>query len=545
MRDEQGTAERPLRYRQERALFWLGLACVVGAVLALPVFPSGDGSVHVYLAHVFFLLAAHRGGVYGQVYAIRHLVQPYSLHYLWLIAFSKFVATAVAEKLFVAAILIVNALGFRFLAREVGASAPVVSPWILPLLLSWALGSGFFNFCFAAGMLFFAYGLYLRAGRELDARTVSLYVLVLVLLVLSHPVPLLLLVLLLAGDWVLLAWSRRRTGSGSFAAPAVCLGLALVAFVFPMLIADKGSVADSLLRDLRPHLAQLRAIGSGDRLSLFFSGSVAGVLLTAVLVALAPMGLGLLAASGAVRRLRGGVGTAADRLGLVALAVLAGTIVFPESMNGSALFADRMVPLLWPLLFAGAAAVPFSARLRGWSTGLAAAATAGSLAFAVFALLPASRQQNALLDAPLPHGARGLFVAAPAAPRPYREHLADTLLHWGGARVFAANDDVLLNTPWMQLTIVPVGERPGGGLLRDKLPGSLSEDPAALGEWLERRSPEAAQVLGHTDFLLVSAPSIAAGNLPALVARYLPPHGRDWHCELKGFYAVCVRRNAS
>jgi hypothetical protein len=539
------------RYQQENTLFFVGLACLVGAVLALPVFPSGDGPVHVYLAHVLFVLAAHSGGskgggFYGRVYLVRHLVQPYSLHYLWLIGFGQFVPVVVAEKLFVAAILVVNALGFRFLLRQLGGSAAAVSMWILPLLLSWALGSGFFNFCFAAGMLFFAYGLYLRAGRKLGAGVIALYVLVLLLLVLSHPVPLLLLLLLLGGDWALLGWSRRGVGvKPSLAVPGLFLGLALVAFVFPILIADKGSVAESLLRDLRPHLAQVAAIASGDRLSLFFSGSAEGILFTAVLVALGPVGIWLLARHGAVGRLRAGLGTEADRLGLVALAVLLGTIVFPESMNGSALFADRMVPLLWPLLFAGAAAVPFPKRLRGWSTALAAAATVGSLGFVVFALLPASREQQALLAAPLPHGARGLFVAAPVVRRPFREHLAGTLLGWGGARVFAADEDVLLNTPWMQLTIVPVGERPGGGLLRDTLPGSLSEDPVALGRWLQSRSPESAAALGRTDFVLVSAPAVAAADLPALVTSYLPLERRDWQCELKGFYAVCVRHNAS
>ena len=532
---------QPPGFRYETGIFLAGLACLLAGVLALPVFPSGDGAVHLYLAHILYLLASHQGGIYGRVYSIRHLVQPYSLHYLWLVGVGSFVSTAVAEKLFVAAILVCNAFGFRALAGRLGSSAPSVSLWILPLLLSWALGSGFFNFCFAAGLMFFAYTLYLRLCPAVRLAPLSLYVLVLLLLVLSHPVPLMMLILLLVGDTVLLLWGRKTLGSRtSFAPQVICLGLALLALVFPLLIADKSSVADSLLRDLRPHLAQLAAIASGDRLSLFFSASPAGILFTIVLVAVAPAGIAISADSGAFGRIRNETASPADRLCLVAVCLLLSTIIFPESMNGSALFADRMVPLLWPMLFAGAAAVPFSPGLRRWSALLATAATVASFTFLLIYLRPIARQQQALAQASVPRDARGLFIAAPPVRRPTQAHLADTLLAWGGARTFAANNDILLNTPWMQLTILPVRETGGGGLLRDTLPGSLSEDPVALGQWLRQRSPASALVMQHADFLLFSAPAASS----SAVRSFLPQDSRDWQCNSTGFYAVCTRKTS-
>ena len=528
------------------ALFRAGLAVLVAFVLLLPVFPSGDGPVHIYYARILYLLAVHRGGIYTGVYAIRHLIQPYSLHYFWLIVGAHLVSTALAEKSFVAAILLVNAFGFRFLARQLGSSCGWVAPWILPLLLSWPLGSGFFNFCFATGVMFFALGLYVCTSRVVTARSMLLYGGALFLLVLSHPVPLLLLILLLAGDTALLLLGAGRAGTPrtlrAFAPQAFCLVLALIAFVFPMLIADKAAVAHSLLSDLRPHAAQVQAIASGDRLSLFFSGGVAGILFTAGLLALAPAAAVVMVRSGALRRLRDGAGLPADRLWLLAWLLLACTLVFPESMNGSALFADRMAPLLWPLLFVSLAAVPFSRAAARWSLGLGVVWTAASLLFGVLYLVPIAQQQQALTNAPLPQNARGLFVAAPQARRPFSAHLAGALLGWGGARAFAAHDDVLLNSPWMQLTIVPLRENGRGGLLRDRLPGEVSEDPAVLDGVLAAHGPEAAAALSGAEFVLYDDPAASVAQLRAAATRLLPG---NWQCTTASSYAVCLRGSAN
>ena len=316
-----------------RRLFWTGLLLLVGLVLLLPVFPSGDGPVHIYYSQILSRLAGHQPGVYGQVYFIRHLIQPYSLHYWWLIGVERFVSAAAAEKSFVASILVVNGLGFRFLARTLGRQAPAAPLLILPLLLSWALGSGFLNFCFAAGVLFFAYGFYLRYAGSGSTRMLAGYLAALCLLVLSHPVPLLLLLMLLLCETATLLWCARRQrpqgpGWSSLRSLGRCFVPAAVAFAFPIAIADKASVADSLLRDLRPHMAQMRAISMGYRLSMFAGSEPAAIVFTALLVALAPTAVVLLVRSGGLRRLAEGRAAAADRLCLAALVILLATIFF-------------------------------------------------------------------------------------------------------------------------------------------------------------------------------------------------------------------------
>ncbi len=533
------------------ALFAAGLLLLGGLVFALPVFPSGDGPVHIYYSKILYLLASHQGGPYRSVYFIRHLVQPYSLHYFWLIGLERITSNAIAEKSFVAAILLVSAFGFRFLARELGGRrAPAVSLWILPLLLSWALGSGFLNFCFAAGMLFFAYGLYLRYNAQPRPGTLVAYIFALFLLVLSHPVPLMLLVLLLACDITQLLFNSSVTRSPIAIRPLLrCACSAVIAFVFPVLIADKSSVAHSLTSDLRPHWAQVQAITEGYRLSLFAGVAPPAVLLTVVLVALVPAAMVLLLVSRQrdALQLTWQPSSMARRLCLSACLLLLATIVFPASMNGSALFADRMIPLLWPLVIVCAAAVPASDRHTVYSAATATGATLLSFALALAYLLPAARQQSALTEAALPQSARGLFITAPLVKRPFRAKLADDLLTWGGARAFAAHRDVLLNSPWMQLTIVPVGERGGpngaAGLLRDQLPGSLSESPVALSKLLKARGPGATIALANADFLLYSDPASGAAQVARDARQYLPADASAWSCTVQGFYAVCLRKS--
>ena len=531
-----------------RLLFYAGLLLLTGFLLSLPVFPSGDGPVHMYYSQILYRLAAHKAGVYGQIYFIRHLVQPYSLHYWWLIGGEQLFTPALAEKSFVAAILLGNALGFRFLVNALGRESPEISLLILPLLLSWALGAGFLNFCFAAGMLFWTYALYLRYAESRSSRVFTGYVAALFLLVLSHPVPLLLLLLLLPCEVLLVAWNTRQSKTAlSFRMlrpQLLCLGSAMLAFIFPMLIADKSSVANSLLRDLRPHAAQARAIAMGYRLSMFAGATAALIAFTAVLVASAPLAVLLRLRSGALQRLRHGQAAPADRLCLLAFVILLATILFPSSMNGSALFADRMIPLLWPLLLACAAACTVPVAYKRWIAGVATAATAASIVFAWMYLLPAARQQAALTMAALPRGAKGLFVTDSATNSPLRLKLAGNWLAWGGARAFAAHDDVLLNSPWMQLTIVPVGEQHAAGLLRDSLPGQLSESPADLGRLLQTRDEASRRALRSADFLLYSAPASDADTVASELPSYLPANPRPWRCTVYDFYAVCIRTDA-
>src|SRR5580698_7674711 len=135
--------------------FLLLLAGYCVWILTLPLFPSLDGSLHLYYASVLgSLLSGSRD--FASYYFIRHLLPPYALHYYFLIAVAHFFGYVVADKLLVCLIFITTACGFRYLARSLGPSGDLMSLFIIPLLLNWPLGMGFYNYCLAIGMALWA-----------------------------------------------------------------------------------------------------------------------------------------------------------------------------------------------------------------------------------------------------------------------------------------------------------------------------------------------------------------------------------------------------
>ncbi|MFZ1941982.1 MAG: hypothetical protein WAU43_00085, partial [Acidobacteriaceae bacterium] len=74
-------------------------------VLTLPLFPSLDGSLHLYYASVLgSLLSGSKE--FASYYFIRHILPPYALHYYFLIVVAHFFGYVMADKLLVCLIFI-------------------------------------------------------------------------------------------------------------------------------------------------------------------------------------------------------------------------------------------------------------------------------------------------------------------------------------------------------------------------------------------------------------------------------------------------------
>jgi hypothetical protein len=535
--------------RRERAVygwvFWLLLLAFEFFLFRLPLMPSGDGPMHIYLSSTLWKLATHSSSLFSRDYGIRHLVQPYSFHYYLLIVLRHWFSADRAEQIFVALIWATLAIGFRLLARILGPGYPAVSLWVFPLLLSWPLGGGFFNYVFASGLLLFALVFYLRLieGR-LPARALSLFVVVLVLLVLAHPLPLMLLIVLIALDIALHLLHARRTG-GTLRPPAwsvAALGLTCLAFVFPILIADRAQVSSSIETGLRFHGSYLRDLLDGRRLALFQVGNVFGWLYDLSMFAILPACVLLFWRSGGIGRLRSSTLTSADRLFLAAMLYLLATLFFPPNMNGSALFAVRMFFMV--CLVAGPCTAGF---VHGRAASRAVALTGAcvsllSLGLGWVYLRPVAESQQQIEQAPLPSNARGLFIQTPAGDQSAKIHMSYSLLFWQGARAFEQHDDVMIDTPWLQLTIVPVEGAPGSGLLDHFAPNSASENPNHLGEYLEQHPKIKAEALARADFVLFSDPQPDSPHPLQFAAAVLGEDTPMWTCKRQDFYAVCTKK---
>ena len=149
--------------------FLVLLAAYCVWILTLPLFPSLDGSLHLYYASVMgSLLSGSK--TYSSYYFIRHILPPYALHYYFLIAVAHFFGYVMADKLLVCLIFVTTAFGFRYLARFLGPSGDLMSLFIIPLLLNWPLGMGFYNYCLAIGMALWALGFWYRAVERRSQR---------------------------------------------------------------------------------------------------------------------------------------------------------------------------------------------------------------------------------------------------------------------------------------------------------------------------------------------------------------------------------------
>jgi hypothetical protein len=524
--------------------FWLLLLAFELFLFSLPLMPSSDGPVHIYLSSTMWKLATHSSDLYRQYYSIRHLVQPYSFHYYLLILLEHWFSADRAEEVFVGLIWATLAIGFRLLARTLGPQYPAVSLWIFPLLLSWPLGGGFFNYVFASGLLLFALVFYerLTAGRQ-PWRALALFVAVLVLLVLAHPLPIILLIVLIGLDLALRLLQGRLTKVAFRPAwSAAAFALTCLAFVFPILIADRAQVSSSLKSGLGFHILYLLDLLDGQRIAYFEVRTVFGWLYDLSIAAMLPMCVVLFWRSGFPRRMRRSTLSAADRLFLSCMIYLGATLFFPSNMNGSALFAVRM------FFMVALVAVPCTARFlqgRAASRAVALSALSVSLLCLVFASLylrPVARQQWQIEHAPLPENASGLFLQTPLGDQGATIHMSYALLSWQGARAFEAHHDVMLNTPWLQLTIVPVEGRRDGGLLNHFAPNNASENPNRLAPYFENHPLVKAEAFAQADFLLFSDPDPRSPQPLRFAATVLGEDAPRWTCTRQNFYAVCTKK---
>ena len=524
-----------------QATFWLLLACFELFLFRLPLLPNGDGPLHIYLSSVFWKLVTHRSPLYEHFYVVRHLIQPYSFHYYFLILFEHKVSPDAAEKAFAGVIWATLALGFRALTRALRAGSAAASLLIFPLLFSWPFAGGFFNFTLGCGLLLFALACYTRLADRAQRLYLGGFVFWLVLLVLAHPIPIMVLIFLISVDLGFQLYARRQQQQGRRLPPwqAAALILACIAFVFPVLIADKSTIAGSL-QEWRPTL-QIFVMLAGTYVPYFQVHSVLGGLYQTCIVAILPASL-LVAHQARQRgRITGASRTATERL-------LAGAVVFffvslflPPSLNGSAIFAVRMGYIVWLLAAACLASLPTAPIGRRVVTSAAAAAAAWSLLLGMRYLPAIAAQQAALEQAPLPWNARGLFIQPTSGVDGALTHTRWPLSYWDGVRAFTAHDDVLLNTPWMQLTIIPLGERGRAGLMRDVSPNLASESPNFALPWLLAHPAQKATVLHSADFILFADPNGSPPRPLAMAQSLLGPAPSYWRCTGYGFYAVCLQ----
>jgi hypothetical protein len=364
-----------------RFLFSLILLGYCAWILSLPVFPSQDGPAHLYYGGVLSqILSGHQ--VFSGQYEVTHWVPPYALQNYFLALLLRWLSPLLAEKIIACVCVLLTGYGFRFFANRLGPSGDLVALFALPFLLHVYLFLGFYNYCMAVGLAFFAMGTWLQGKWPPWRRRVAFLALVL-LTMLSHPVPVL-FVLAFCGGALVLGWLLRNSSTSEVPIPqfadALTLGFASTTLLYIGRFVDRSTGS--------PLGATLAALRHGDvawlRLLLFVRMLIVSPVTSAVyryfLVAIVL--LFLVAACW-----QNGKDLARRRFTAAQLSLAGGLLIaawlplFPSVVNGSGfLFADRLTIVSVLLIIAAAARLDLSAGSRLASAGGALCGIAALLA---------------------------------------------------------------------------------------------------------------------------------------------------------------------
>jgi hypothetical protein len=466
----------------------------------------------------------------GHWYAFRHLVQPYCLHYLLLALIQEVASPGAAEKALVVLTVLVCWTGLFRAIRSFHPESPTVYAWMLPLILTWSLDGGFYNFCLASGFLFHAIASWISLRRTGTWPLLVTFIACLVLLALSHPIPL----LLLAGYLVLeTLLGRRMPAPASRRLQFIASFAVLAALAWPVLVYDHSRLGHEL--SFTFHEMTALFVYTGQCVDFF---TFAGIhfpyriaLLAFPLFALAQV------LSDVRARLKCRAVDEGDVLALTALVLLLTCSFLPTQVNGAYNAERRLAALGWPVLAIALASRPLHNKIvRRVVTAVGCTMTLMAAVMLPASLVPEARLMASLDHAPLPPFRVGIFLESNAGLHSTPES-GYGIAYWAGARGFAARHDILLNSPWLNETHIPLREQAGSAFLEDRLDHGSINTPVWFYDALTASDSLRTEISRRIDFAVFVDP----GNHPEQgLHAALDPH-LSWACFSQEGYAVCTK----
>jgi hypothetical protein len=505
--------------------------CVLIMMTKMPATSFGDGPVHVYYASVMrWILLGDPW--YARVYAIRHIVQPYSLHYLIIESLLGIAQSDGAEKVMVLLAVISCWTG---LARAIRAFRPcthILYPWVLPLILTWSLAGGFYNFCFASGVLFHAIAEWTGLRKTGKLRHLAGLILLIVLLAFAHPLPLLVLAAYVGLETMLVRWMSKPHSPRMSVAAALFVLAGLAA---PAMLYDHNRIVTEMHFGFHQLAAQFVLTGACVDFFIFKGYRIIYRLLLIGFPVIAIFSL----SSGIIDRLRWRRLEQRDVLLLIACVLLVAAPFLPSTLNGALYGERRLAALAWPVLCIGLASRPMKENKLVQLLGvIGCGMTIAAVVSLGMSLAPTSELMQEMEQAPLPAFRTGLFLETDAGLR-NTEGSGNAIAYWAGVRGFVPKHDLLLNSPWLSETHIPLQEKPGAIFLNDLVRQEEINTPVRLYNSLLCSHSLRAEVSRRIDFAVIVDPSDHPINQlsAALDSSYL------WDCQAKrGAYAICVKR---
>jgi len=383
--------------RRDLLLLAVVIAAQLLPLVLLPYVPTQDGPSHQALAYALRVYDRPEGAPLRQ-----YLMRNSEALPNWFVFFLQakvlaFVSVAAAEKILIAAYVVLLPLGLRYALRAVDREAGFLAALGLPFTYNFLFGMGFLNFCWSLAAFLWAFGFYLRRREGFRARDVLPMALLAAWVYFCHPVTLVMLLIAVGTTGVFLLLLERRDSTGEktrivdesaptsdlrarawWRAARERLVLPLLSFV-PVLVLLLSFVG----RRLERRTSQLGFVVKVKQLLALYSLVAFDRRILMVSCGLAAL-IGAFAAALLWRRHRGGTLRPRAADALLAVAAIFTLVYFaaPSELAGGGFVNHRLAlfPPLALLLWLGTAAWS-----RPWRS--AAQAIAAALAIAMLALL--------------------------------------------------------------------------------------------------------------------------------------------------------------
>jgi hypothetical protein len=525
--------------------FILLLAAYCIWVLTSPIFPSLDGSLHLYYASVLGSLISGSKSFSGY-YFIRHVLPPYALHYYFLIAAGHLFGYVIADKLLVCLIFITTAFGFRYLAQQFGPSGGILSLLVIPLVLTWPLGMGFYNYCLAIGMALWALGMWYRAVRVRSHWMWIGFLIFVFLMVLTHPVPTAFVYILVGID---VAWrfvrefhakrireNRTSTLWRFFRWDLFYMLAAWSTFLYIAHFIGTHRVLGNLTQPY-PRKVELLRLAKLSTLAMF-SGSQPLVIVYRISLYIVLILSIALAARGLAMRWRSGKIETSDVFFICSLVLFIIIPILPPVMNGANYFAQRLMSLVWIGMLAAASGYAGSSRrLKRWAALCFFVYGIGVLVFANSRIAPVAASISKIETEPIvERSMSGLILGLPDAPDP--SDLNYVPYYWAGARYFRRTESTLLNGGWLYQYYLPLGSKLDS--ITDEFPQQIQDSPGNAFQLLMRSKKARQQMMPHANLVLFTGQSDSQQLQNVLHVLDGAEPSRQWECSVQTWYSVCT-----
>jgi hypothetical protein len=169
-----------------RSLFAILIVLHLVPIWSFDYFLTQDGPIHLANTWTFFRLDAPDHAVFSEYY-VRNLLPAPNWLTQWLLAgMLPWLSPAIAEKVIASGFLLLLPLSLRYALEAVRPSAGFLALLGFPLVFTWFLNMGLYNFCYGISIHFLVVGYWLRKRDSLDPKAISVLALGFVVLYFTH-----------------------------------------------------------------------------------------------------------------------------------------------------------------------------------------------------------------------------------------------------------------------------------------------------------------------------------------------------------------------